>query len=191
MIALSQLEDQKLIILLKKGNDEAFTALYNRYWKSLYKTANAIIKDESIASDIVQDVFVSLWQRKDEIEVSSLKAYLHQATRFAVFKAIRQNKVDAEFYERVRQVSVEIITDNPYLFKEQQQLLDRIVNSLPDNCKDTFKLSREEGLTYRQIAQKLKVSEKTVEKRISKSLRYIRNGLNIELCLGIIYCVFK
>lgn len=177
------LNDSELINLLREGDQVAFTIIYNTYWKLLFRTAHHILNDTSVAEDIVQDIFVSLWNRREKVTILNLKAYLQQATRFCVYKAIRERKHDSTFYNRLAQVTADIITDNPLLFKEQQELLQKIIASLPADCKEAFRLSREENMTYKQIAALLNISEKTVEKRLSKSLKHIREGLSLATCI--------
>ncbi|SDT63414.1 RNA polymerase sigma-70 factor, ECF subfamily [Mucilaginibacter mallensis] len=189
MAALQISTDQKLVALLKQGQETAFTEIYSRYWKSLYSNANNVLGDDELAKDIVQNVFISIWQRRLELDIQSLKAYLHQAVRFAVFKVIREQKVNDAFYERLAYVTVEIINDNPLVYKEQQELINKLINSLPPDCLEAYQLSREENLTYKQIAFQLSISEKTVEKRLSKSLRHIRNGLSVGACVAVIMLV--
>ena len=105
---------------------------------------------------------------------------MHQATRFLGLKAIREQKTDDRFYDRLKAITTEIVIDNPLLFKEQQKLLEKIRAKLPEDCKEAFTLSREENMTYNQIASQLNISGKTVEKRMSKSLKYFRRGLNFR-----------
>jgi RNA polymerase sigma-70 factor (family 1) len=186
MVLYHTLTDEQLADSLKVGDEGAFTEIYNRYWKLLFYTAYNIIQDQERAQDVVQNVYISLWQRKGDVEIKSLKSYLQQSARFSVLKAIREQQNDARFYERLQEITSEIITDNPLIFKEQQQLLKNLLGSLPENCREAFRLSREEGFTYKQISSKLNISEKTVEKRVSKSLKYIRNGLNWEMCIAMI-----
>jgi RNA polymerase sigma-70 factor (ECF subfamily) len=186
MSSTNKLTDNQLTDLLKCGDDSAFTTIYKRYWAPLYHSAFAIIRDEDGAQDIVQSVFISLWQRREEADIRVLKSYLFQATRFLVFKAIRYRKNDQLFCERLKAISSEIIADDPLLFKEQQQLLSKLLSNLPEECRETFRLSREEGLTYKKIAVHLNISEKTVEKRLSRSLKHLRRGLNWEMCLAIL-----
>jgi len=186
MLAYSLYTDQELLHLVKEGDDAAFSNLYKRYWKDMYHNACKILRDEDVAQDIVQEVFISLWNRRAELDVQHTKAYLLQSTRFAVLKAIRNQKTDEQFYIRLRQITTELIDEEPLLFKEQQTILNQLISELPDDCRETFRMSREEQLTYKQIAQKLDVSEKTIEKRISKSLKFLRENLSLELCVGVL-----
>lgn len=170
--------DINLLQMLAGDDQAAFTELYRRYWKPLYITAYGILQERSVAEDVVQDVFSSLWRRRRELSIRSPKAYLQQATRFRVFKAISTGKTDANFQERLTEVSRDMIAESPLMAKELQQLLQKLIGSLPDDQQMILRLSREEDLTYKDIAFKLGISVKTVEKKISRSLRHIRSGLN-------------
>ncbi|WP_207513909.1 RNA polymerase sigma factor [Longitalea luteola] len=178
--------DQDLLQLLKRDDEVAFTQVYKRYWKLLYTTAFNIIREESVVEDIVQEVFIRIWHGRHELDIHSLKAYLQQSARFGVLKMIRAQKHDKAFYDRLAAVSMDILADDLLVYKEQKELFDKLLSGLPDACKEAFCLSREENLTYKQIAARLNISEKAVEKRISKSLQYFRDHLNYDLCIAIL-----
>ena len=89
MTDLTNYSDDKLLILLQRGEELSLSAIYDRYWKSLYLAAYNVLRDKMAAEDAVQDVFISLWKRSNEVEIVSLKAYLFQAVRFRVLKSIR------------------------------------------------------------------------------------------------------
>lgn len=144
MAAYDNLSDSQLLSFIKDGNHAAFTQIYERYWKSLFRTAYHILQDKETAQDITQNIFVSLWHRREIVKIDNLKAWLQQATRFAVFTAIKEKKHDESFYTRLASVTAEIITDNPLLFKEQQQVLKQLIDTLPEDCREAFRLSREE-----------------------------------------------
>lgn len=175
--------DQELLHLLKKDDEAAFTEVYKRYWKLLYTTAFGIIRDDDAAQDIVQEVFIRIWHGRHTLDIVSLKPYLQQAARFGVLKAIRAHKTDKAFYDRLAAVTVDVLANDPLLYKEQRELFEKLLSGLPENVKEAFYLSREDNLTYKQIAARLNISEKTVEKRISQSLRYFRDNLNYEMCV--------
>jgi RNA polymerase sigma-70 factor (ECF subfamily) len=181
----SALDDSELLQFLHQEDENAFAEIYNRYWKLLFDTANNIIQNSDVAQDTVQEVFITLWQRRKEVEIQFLKAYLQQATRFQVLKAIRAQKADDQFYNRLAGVTAEIVYENPLLFKDQEALLRQILTSLPEDCRYIFHLSREEHLTYKQIAGQLNISEKTVEKKMSICLKHIRAALQQDLGLSI------
>lgn len=179
--------DSELVNLLRTGEEAAFTEIYARYWRLLFDRVYTVLREEDAAKDAVQEVFISLWTRRKVVVVTYLKAYLQQAVRFKVLHFIREGRTDSEFYIRLSKVTTEIIADNPMLFKEQQDLLNELIKSLPEDCKKVFLLSREGDLTYKQIAEQLNVSIKTVEKRISKSLKYLRKNIDLSYCLAILF----
>ena len=181
----SRLDDTELLRLLYEDDENAFAEIYNRYWKLLFYTAHNILQNQSVAQDAVQEVFIAFWQRRKEANVQSLKAYLQQATRFQVLKAIRDQKADERFYCRLADVTTDMVYENPLLFKEQEALLRQILENLPEDCRYIFKLSREEHLTYKQIAGQLNISEKTVEKKMSICLKHIRQALQQNMGLSV------
>lgn len=186
MHAYSDYTDHQLARLLLQEDRIAFTEIYERYWQILLRTAYRILQDEDTARDTVQDVFFSLWQRRKEVKIDNLKAWLQQAVRFSVFKAIREMKWEEAMYERLRQATTAIIMDDPLVYKEQQQLILELLETLPEDCREIFRLSRTELLTHREIAMKMGVSERTVERKISKSLRLIQTGLTVSTCLAVL-----
>lgn len=94
MHQVKELDESDLLSLLGEDSEAAFTEIYNRFWKSLFRTAYHILQDKEAAQDIVQNVFVSLWQRRYEVRIDNLKGWLHQSVRFGVFKAIRELQHD-------------------------------------------------------------------------------------------------
>lgn len=175
--------DQELLLLLKKDDEAALAEVYKRYWKLLYTTAFGIIRDDGAAQDIVQEIFIRIWHGRRTLDIAALRPYLQQAARFGVLKAIRAQKTDKAFYDRLAAITMDVLADNPLLYKEQRDLFEKLLSGLPDNVKEAFYLSREDNLTYKEIAARLNISEKTVEKRISKALRYFRDNLNYEMCV--------
>lgn len=173
----SALNDQQLLTLLKEANKDAFAEIYNRYWNNLYWAAYNIIRNESVAQDAVQEVFIALWQRGAEADIHTLNAYLHQAVRFQILKAIKKQKADEQFYSRLVNITANIVYENPLLFKEQESLLKDILDTLPEDCRRIFHMSREEQMTYKQIALQLNISEKTVEKKMTLCLKHFRQVL--------------
>lgn len=170
--------DEGLLTFMRQGDVAAFTELYNRHFKSLYTVAENILRSPDVSKDIVQEVFTAVWQNRERLQIMYPKAYLQQAVRFQVLKAIRADKTDSEFYKRLAQVSQDMVVENTFSYKELQRTVDELVQSLPDDCRQAFRLSREQNLTYHQIADKLNISVKTVEKKMSQSLRYLRVALH-------------
>lgn len=178
-------EDQ-LLRKLHEGDEMAFAEIYNRYWKPLYTSAHNILQVKEVAQDAVQEVFISLWKRRTSIQIDVLQSYLHQAVRFQVFKAIRAEKTDQHFFNRLALVSKDILFEDPMLFKELESLYQQLIRSLPPDEQEIFLLHRDGGLTYKQIAEQKNISVKTVEKKMSHALKEIRIGLDNALLAVVI-----
>jgi len=179
--------DRELIDGLKEGSSECFSETYERYWEGMYRVANNILRDSALAEDVVQEVFVSLWTKKEQLAVHNLKAYLYQSVRYSVFKVIRDGKANSHFYSRLQDITTELVVNEPWLFKEQEDFLNRMLTNMPEKSREVFQLSRQENMTYKQIAQRLNVSEKTVEKRMSCALRFFKAHLSTNLCLILLF----
>jgi len=174
--------DEVLYQLSKEGNFAAFNELYKRYWKVLFALANKKLNNLYDAEEIVQDVFVDLWnQREKTVLTHSLKSYLAGMVKFKVYSKLalyykrQQNAValvTAEAYQRA-----EFSADELFRLKELKEEIALTVNSLPERCRLIYTLSREEGLTHKQIASDLNISEKTIETQITRALRRIRVAL--------------
>jgi len=174
----SAYSDKELYHLIQLDDVLAFTGLYDRHWKRMFSAANNVLHNTEAAKDVVQDIFTSLWERRHEVAIEYPGSYLYQATRFQVFKAIRECKTDAGFYGRLANISATMVNENAFLFKELSQLFAKILEQLPEDHRKAFLLSRENGLTYVEIAGQMKISPKTVEKKISNTLKRIHLGFD-------------
>ena len=178
--------DEHLLELMQQSDNSAFTEIYNRYWKTLYYSAHNILQLKEPAQDAVQEVFIALWKRRAEVQIESLKPYLLQAVRFQVLKAIRAEKTDKQFFKRLTIVTSDILVQEPLLYKELQDLFHEVIVSLPEDQQEIFRLHREEGLTYKQIAEQKNISVKTVEKKMSLALRQLRGGLDNAVIISLL-----
>lgn len=191
MTNYAALDETQLLDLLHEKDEAAFAEIYNRHWEDLYAAAYNIIRQEAVAKDAVQEVFITLWQRGNDADIKALLPYLKQAVRYQILKAIRAQKADEQFYTRLAAVTVDVMYSNPLLFKENEALFRKIINSLPDDCRQVFLLSREQHFTYKQIAGWLNISEKTVEKKMTICLKHVKQLLaqNDALTISILLIV--
>ena len=166
--------DEHVLTRFLDGDENAFNEIYSAYWKSLYITAHNILQNNNAAEDVVQEIFTALWRRRDEVEIKSLSSYLYQAARFQAFKAIRAEKTDLEFFERLRYVSANLILQEPSIFSNFEPTLKRLIDSLPADQQEIFHMNRVLGLTYKKIAVQKNLSVKTIEKKMSQALKNIR-----------------
>jgi RNA polymerase sigma-70 factor (family 1) len=178
---LKFLSDPELLAFLKEGDEPAFTEIFERYWDKLLAVAVNRLSDEQEAEECVQDVFVSLWRRREEIELThQLSTYLWAAIKYQVL-----NRLDKRYAKR-RIKTTELLDTNiiglhsPEVYLLEKELLLRIeatVADLPDKCRIIYRMSREEGKNNRVIAGELDLSEKTVEGHLTRALKDIRTNL--------------
>lgn len=165
--------DEELIDLLKRGNGDAFTDLYNRYGQLMYHFAYNILQDEHECADVVQDVFIGLWNNKAKLSISNTRSYLLSAVKYRLIRSINASKIKAEILATDISLGVHIEQDSLEV-KELKQIIATFQESLPPKSREVFKLSRNEYLSNKEIALRLNISEKTVENQMTISLRKLR-----------------
>ncbi len=170
----SQYTEILLVQALRQDEEGAFTEIYERFFQPLYVTAYRILQHAEGAEDAVQETFFSLWKYRDNLQIENLGGYLHQSVRYAVIKAYQRQQVDARFMDRLAKASDILLREDPLLYKELQEKLLRTIESLPPDHRRIFELSREQEMTYQQIAGEMEISVKTVEKKMSWSLKQLR-----------------
>lgn len=180
MQTFSQYSDSELLHLLAGGSDEAFTEIYNRYWKKLFAVAAARIQDMEEAEEIVQEIFVSLWKRRETLEVTTaLDRYLVVSVKYRVIKVLGKRYQSRKYMHSMQASDLEDDSTRQWLaFEELQERLEALVSGLPEKCQLVYRLSREKGYSQQQIAEALHISEKTVEAHLGKALKALRHGLN-------------
>lgn len=168
--------DERLLDLLKTGDEMAFTALYDRYWKLLFSVAFNKMGSLDDAEEIVQDVFADLWKRREALEIKlSVKSYLAAATKFQVYSSFAKKQRERKALEVLTGENV-FTPEQELDFKDMQIRLHEAVSSLPDKCQLIY-LLKQEGHSNKEIAKSLNISIKTVEGQATTALRRVRTGL--------------
>lgn len=168
--------DIELLLSLKNGERSAFEQIFNRYWSSLYDAAYKRLKDKGQCKDIIQDVFADLWIRREKVRIENLEAYLHTAIRFQIFKNASRNKISPVFIELY-----DSIASSPYHpgleleEKELEELAQVWIDSLPEKRRKIFQLHFREHLSTKEIAEKLGISQKTVQNQLGTASRDFRD----------------
>ncbi|MCE5347205.1 MAG: RNA polymerase sigma-70 factor [Bacteroidales bacterium] len=181
--------DEKLIQEIKADNMFAFDTLYKNYSKKLYKFAYSILKSQEESENIVQEVFLKLWESRNRIEKdSSVKSYLFSIAYNSTITVIRKKAKDTQFIEYLK--SLQEVYEEPdleYEYKELTEKLHDIVYQLPERQKEVYVLHQEMGLTYKDIAEKLHISVNTVENHMSRALKTIRCYMKDYSILSLLY----
>jgi RNA polymerase sigma-70 factor (ECF subfamily) len=170
----SKYPDTELLGLLADDREPALQELYDRYWERLFNKAYNFLHSEDAAKDCVQEVFIWLWTHRSTVQIENVNNYLHQATRFQALKALREEKAAGNFEDRLSRLTGHILASDAIEFKELKAYLENLIDQLPGDQRMIFRMHREESLTYNQIAEKLGISVKTVEKKMSLALRHLR-----------------
>lgn len=179
MSLYSKYSDEELIDLLKSNQHKALSAIYSRYWDKMLVVALNRLDDLEIAEECVQNVFLSLWKRRDKLMLhSTLSTYLAVAVKYQVIKQMdkqyrRQLGEDFVHFLNSESPSADAYVQEKELVEEITQAIER----LPEKCRIVFKKSREDNMTNKQIASDLGVSEKTVEAHITKAIKSLRSDL--------------
>jgi RNA polymerase sigma-70 factor (family 1) len=171
--------EQLLVDRLRSGDPESFSDIFSVYYKDLVHFAYTFIHDLPGAEDIVQDTFVWLWETRENLNITvSLKSLLLKTIQNKCIDWHRHRKIMSSHSEYMVNSAplYEYSTDNYLLRSEMEQIIEKALEQLPENIAESYKMSRQEGLKYNEIAEKLDVSVRTVEVRISKALELLRKS---------------
>ncbi len=199
-MANCSLSDAELWNLIVKDDHKAFAAMFQRHWLRLYKTALQHVKDPEASEEIVHDLFLNIWNRRNFLVINDFDKYLKAATRYQVYAYIKKNKtVTIEYRESLSEEleGYEVNTaDEKIAYEELEGQLVYHLRSLPERCREIFFLSRVQQLNNNEIAEKLGISKRTVENQITRALQCIRFNMkdivfSFLLAGAAIYCYFS
>jgi RNA polymerase sigma-70 factor (ECF subfamily) len=189
-----------LVTSLKNNDEKAFEIIYKQFYSRLFFFALEFIPFQDLVENIVQDTFLSLWNKRKELKNNTnLNAYLFTITKNNCLYRLRDKKYSQKIIKTKSSISdleiqlniktLEAADTNNLVFSELEELIERTINSLPPRCKEVFVLSRYKDLKNREIAEQLEISEKVVEKHISKALKTLR--INLKDYLPLVLYLFK
>jgi len=169
---------ESLQLMLEKGNKKAFTDFYIQYFKRLLIESDKYVKDIYVAEEIVQDVFLKIWERSADLtQIQSVKSYLYRSVINASINYVNRQRNLEHHHQKIVD---EFTEDQAEQLDEENELIILLfdeIEKLPPKCKDIFKMNRFERLKYREIALKLDVSERTVENHIANALKLLREAM--------------
>ncbi|GGC48382.1 DNA-directed RNA polymerase sigma-70 factor [Parapedobacter defluvii] len=176
--------DAELTDLLRKGDGAAFAEIYQRYSPVLYRHAYNKLRDKEEVRDLIQELFINLWDRRQDIVLaSSLSSYLYGAVRNRVINVFAHQKVEERYLASlVDFVEADQVTADQWVReRELRAQIERAVASLPRKMREVFELSRIEHLNHKEIAERLDISDQTVNKQVKNALRILRSKLGAFL----------
>ena len=183
--------NKELVKLLKKGDMQAFDTLYEQYSQKIYGFVLRYIKQEADAEEIVQEVFYKIWKSRSRIDVySSFESFLFTITYNVTISILRKRANEKKYLEFVRKRQrVDRADDliDEIQYHELNEKLDSLLNELTPRQKEIFRLSRYEGLSHDEIANKLNISVNTVSNHLVTALSFLRSNLKSSLMVSLLF----
>ncbi|TDO02685.1 RNA polymerase sigma-70 factor (ECF subfamily) [Sunxiuqinia elliptica] len=198
-LVLSALKDnitQELLLDLKAGNMLAFDKIYELYSHKLYSFIRKILKNEQEAEDVMQEVFVKLWEHRERLEnYQSLNAYIFTMAYNHSIDLIRKRMNNAKYLDYLKNISVVLgapSSTNELEFNELNKQVENLISRLPERQRQVYLLHREEGLSYPEIANQLGISKNTVENHMVRALRFLREHIDHSTLTSLLFiCLFS
>lgn len=182
--------DELLLFELSRGSERAFSKLYDIYWEYLFAYVLGIVREENDTEDVVQDVFITLWSIRTQLtRVRALRPYLITVARNKAVKHILRHKNREEYLGAFADFAdvYEQSVDQALVVNELSGYIDREIANLPAKMQEIFVLSRKEGLSHKEIAERLSISPHTVKKQINNSIKYLRDKLRYLFFILLIF----
>lgn len=174
-------EDSNWIIKIKRGDKKAFEEMFLRYYQPLCNFAWRFTKSNYISEELVQDVFLSIWVSRENLDPNkNIKSYLYRSVKNRALNHIEHQEVADNYNEEILWLDYSPIHQTHTFDKESAFIREakNAVEDLPEEIKIIYKLSRKDGLTYKEIAEVMEISPKTVESKMSKALKILRRSLS-------------
>ena len=185
----------ELVKSLKKGDMVAFDAIYNQYCHKLYQFVFMFLKQKEDAEEIVQDVFIKIWESRGKIDIyASFESFLFTIAYNATMSLLRKRMSETKSREYLKSLqqfsSAEQVIDE-IQYKELKHKVESLLKQLTPRQEEIYRLSREEGLTHTEISQKLNISESTVNNHLVRTLKFLKSHLASDLITNILFiCLF-
>jgi len=175
----SQASERDLQERIRAGDERAFDSVFRTHYAHLVRVAESMLRESALAEEIAQEVMLELWRRRESLELEqTFAAYLIRSTRNRALNHIRHQRVVArEAAAAAIEPQASRSAEEELLGVELQQAVREAIDALPEKSREVFRLSREQGLKYAEIASVLEISVKTVEKRMGQALSELRERL--------------
>jgi RNA polymerase sigma-70 factor (family 1) len=187
------ISEPELFSLFKGGNRAAFAEIYNRFYSLLYVHAFRRLNDNEVASDLTQDIFVELWEKRNDLILrSSLSSYLYAMVRNRIIDQFSHGKVSDKYLSSLGAFFDKDQYETDFKIRENQLriLIEREIAALPESERRIFLMSRSEDMSYREIAKKLDTTEEAVKSKMKRTLKLLRSRLGLYGYLVLLYNFF-
>jgi RNA polymerase sigma-70 factor (ECF subfamily) len=197
----TNLIEKKILVRLKEGDSNAFESVFKFWYEPLVHFANEYISDLESARNIVQNIFMKLWEKHALVDPdSNLRAYLYIATRNACLSHLRHLRLETVYFEKSRksyedlQLNYEALEElkmEQIDFSNLEKLIQDTIDSLPERCREVFLMSRYDELKNKEIAEKLNISVKAVEANITRAMNKLRENTKEYLPELVLFLLFN
>lgn len=183
--------NKELIKLLKRGDMKAFDAIYHQYCSKLYNFVLRYLKQKEDAEGIVQEVFIKIWEKRENIDLySSFDSFLFTIAYNSTISLLRKRMTEIksrEFLKSKQSINNAVSVIDELQYKDLKHKVDNILNTLTPRQKEIYKLSREEGLSHKEISEKLQISENTVKNHLVAVLKVFKENLYNNMVIGTLF----
>lgn len=180
MINSKKISDAELAYLIKQGEKEAFRELFEKYAPKIYQFSLSYLRNEEDAKELVQEVFIKVWEKREILDASqNIKAYIFKIAVNTIYDFIRHKNIENAFNDFAR-INFDIHSNNTWdtiIFEEMKSTLNKLVAELPEQRRRIFNMSKRQGLSNDEIAQKLNISKRTVENQLYRALTFLKEHL--------------
>ena len=176
---MDQTDDKELYLKLREGDERAFQTLFKKYYSAMCHFARQFLNDSELAEETVQDMFVKIWEKRASLNIeTSVKHYLFRSVRNQCLNQIQHEKIKKQYASMVLESAhQDIDPEHYYIEVGLVQRIEKSIDSLPPKRQEIFRLSREQGMKYKEIAETLNISVKTVEAQMGLALKHLRDEL--------------
>ena len=172
----SYYNEEEILECLRQGDSEAFKKIFKKYWRQLYADAYSKIGSHEEAEEIIESVFCVLWEKRKTLVITNLPHYLHTAVRNRFLNQVRSKIPQEKYWDYYKNFIPQVseTTEHTVFFDDLSDAFDQALKRLPDKSRQVFRMSRLEGRSIAEVAGLMKLSPKTIEYHLSKSLKELR-----------------
>ncbi len=189
MVSRKKIKGQIFPDELRAGSKAAFRELFEMYGAQIFNFSLSYLKNESDAEDLLQDVFLKVWEKRKTLDSSqNIKAYIFKIAVNTIYDFIRRKNIENAYTDYVR-LNYKADANDPWhalIFNEMLERLNKLVDQMPGQCRRVFHLSKKKGLTNDEIAQKLNISKRTVENHLYRALALLKKHFKQELIFALL-----
>ena len=190
---MEKFDEKDILMRLRNSDKDALKDIFEAFYPSLCHYASHFLGDHDQSEEVVQDLFVRIWEKREHLAVSaSLRSYLFRSVRNQCINLIMHEKVRQNHAKKIRDAIIEdAAEENYFLEEERSEAIASAISALPDKRREIFLLSRQEGLKYQEIATRLQISVKTVETQMGLALRFMREKCKRFFMFFMFFMFFK